>query len=316
LPLLLLPTTGVGIRDDLVGAVVNLVAGTPSQSDLGSLQNYLQKSDLPQTRLLRQPEILRALLDALFTPGSVGSSSPEARESLSVVIARLCALTNDRSEIEGSLKTAAEVCSNNPPGVPRSQLQKRVIGPLEKEIVHASVAGGVLLWIQHSLCENPKPIELKVVVPYYLYLSSKIAELHPALREDALEITGRAFEWNAPADVDELTILDIRKIYVEHLIDLSQKGIAFSVLQVVRRWSHSSDASLIRTFVRQMLAVVGPPFSKQFAESFLDFVSTGEICHAFKYDRDGRDLLRRFAGECDDAGILVPDVVQEVIAIA
>lgn len=98
----------------------------------------------------------------------------------------------------------------------------------------------------------------QVVVPYYLHLSTKIAEQHPPLREEVLAITSKAFEWKPP-ELDELITLDIQRIYVEHLIDLSRLGIALPVLNVVSRWQDKADTSSIRQFVKRMLTLVVSP---------------------------------------------------------
>lgn len=77
----------------------------------------------------------------------------------------LSSVLNNQAYVSCSFRSfieASEVCANNPPGVPRSTLQKKVILPLEKQLTHPAIAAGVLLWIEHSLCANPKPMELKV----------------------------------------------------------------------------------------------------------------------------------------------------------
>jgi len=152
---------------------------------------------------------------------------------------------------------------------------------------------------------------VQVVVPYYLNISTRIAEIHPLLRQDVLQVTAKAFD-SKSAELDELTWLDIRKIYTEHLIDISRLGIALPVLEVVSNWA-SEDISLLRNFVKLMLGLAGPPHSRDFASAFLALISKEEVRSSFRHDAEGLELLRRFIGECQDHETEVPPPILELL---
>jgi len=137
--------------------------GTPTLEEIELLKSYVKNGGKGLSDPICLPQVLQRLLFALFVPGGYGATDPKGRELLSEVIARSISSESSTAEsLSNSLKQTSELCANHPSGVPRSTLHRRVLGPLKQEIAHACVSAGVLIWIQHGLCENPKPMDLKV----------------------------------------------------------------------------------------------------------------------------------------------------------
>lgn len=151
-----------------------------------------------------------------------------------------------------------------------------------KYLRYPIVAYGLLKWIGKTLAGGSEddvlfPINQQVAAPYLL-LIDEIASAHQALRLEVHRVLMHLLQ-HEYSTLDVLVVLELRKLFVERLIHLMSTGYVLPVMHDVKQmWqSKTLDVSLIRYFVLELLDMIKPPISKDFAALFQPMVADENV---------------------------------------
>ena len=263
------------------------------------------------TIALRDPTILKILLQALFDPAKPPKPGP--REQLLRVIARVAADAAEecedtsavleeasvseskaharRAKVHAVLTEAQKICETNEV----SEVDAQVAILRRCSSSEPACACGLLVWTRRNLT-TPQFSGARfngTFLPAMLQLVGSIAEAHPGLQGEVCDLV-HAILIHEPGkeaeDVSAETAVTLRRRLLECLLWLLTRGCVFPVLAKLHEWLKTADYSLVRHLFTQLLTLCSPPYSEAFGRKLLAMVKEARTLEAHRGDEQRRGL--------------------------
>jgi len=250
-----------------------------------SSSKVLGSADPPPVELIRNPQFLELLVDALFVPGSRINPDHKSKYIFLLAYASSVAETYKKSQRKSinkdelkatveAVEKVHEICRENKGS---SELISDV-GTLYRCIRFPVVAAGVLRWVDYTVSDSSYFKLTTEHTPLHLALIDEIAECHPLLHQRILQLLVRLFEKPYP-ELEILVQLELKKTLLDRMVHLLSKGCVIPVMTYMKKcWEHQdTDVSLIRHFVTEVLDMISPPYTAEFVNLFLPFIENKDI---------------------------------------
>ena len=263
------------------------------------------------TIALRDPTILKILLQALFDPAKPPKPGP--RVQLLRVIARVAADAAEecedtsavleeasvseskaharRAKVHAVLTEAQKICETNEV----SEVDAQVAILRRCSSSEPACACGLLVWTRRNLT-TPQFSGARfngTFLPAMLQLVGSIAEAHPGLQGEVCDLV-HAILIHEPGkeaeDVSAETAVTLRRRLLECLLWLLTRGCVFPVLAKLHEWLKTADYSLVRHLFTQLLTLCSPPYSEAFGRKLLAMVKEARTLEAHRGDEQRRGL--------------------------
>jgi len=280
-------------------------------ADIVQLHKLYNSNDPPPVELIRIPQFLNLLTDALFKPGSKLNQEHKSKYIFLLAYASSVCDTYsvkkgvrkslNKDEVKGTMQALEKVhsiCSSNKGNM-------ELIAELDtiyKCIKFAAVSLGIIRWVESIVCE-PNYFSLNSdYCPIHLALLDEVVSNHPLLHSRVLQLYTRLFEGGRAiyGDMENLAEMEIKKMLVDRLVNLLSRGYVLPVVKYMALcWRNTdTDISLIRYFVTEVLETIAPPYSQEFVSLFLPLVENEEITGTMdKVDMDS-DPVSEFIVHC------------------
>lgn len=266
-------------------SLYNNPASSSSSSSAASSKGVGGAADPPPVELIRNPQFLELLVDALFVPGSRINPDHKPKYVFLLAYASSVAETYKKSQRKGvnkdelkltvdAVEKVHEICRENKGS---SELIADV-GTLYRCIRFPVVAVGVLRWVDYTVSDSSYFNLTTEHTPLHLALIDEIAECHPLLHQRILQLLVRLFEKPLP-ELEILVQLELKKTLLDRMVHLLSKGCVVPVMTYIKKcWEHQdTDVSLIRHFVTEVLDMISPPYTAEFVSLFLPFIENKDI---------------------------------------
>ncbi|XP_021954915.1 negative elongation factor D isoform X2 [Folsomia candida] len=263
-------------------------------------------NDPPPVELIRAPQFLELLIDALFKPGS--KLNPEHKSKYIYLLAYAASVCDifrrgqrhslKQDELKStitSIEKVHSICNSN-----KSSSELVVELPALYNCIRFPVLGvGVIRWVE---CTVTEPSYFKLCTehtPVHIALLDEIVANHHLLHQKVLELLILLFE-SKQDELEILVQLELRKMLLDRCVNLLTRGCVVPVLKYMKQcWLRGdTDISLIRYFVNEVLDVVSPPYSSEFVQLFLPLVESDEITGSSVKDyKDPSSEMQDVVGE-------------------
>lgn len=277
---------------------------------------YISTSDPPPVDLIRIPQFLELLIDALFKPGSKINQEHKSKYIYLLAYASsVCDNWNfkrgtrkslNKEELKGTTQAVEKVHSICSISKGSTELIAE-LGTLYQCIRFPVVSVGVIRWVE---CEVSDPMFFSLSTEYcpvHLALIDEVVTCHPLLHQRVLELFIQLFEKHYDS-LEILAQLEIKKMLLDRLVNLLSRGYVIPVVKYIKScWEKTdTDISLIRYFVSEVLDTISPPYSAEFVQLFLPLVENDEII-TDSMRRDGEeDPVAEFIVHCRANFVLPP----------
>ncbi|KAF6020116.1 NELFCD [Bugula neritina] len=276
-------------------------------ADVTILYTAYSSPDPPPVEMIRNPCLLNLFIDGLFTPGL--KINPEHKEKYLHILAYATTISetykrgvrksvnkDDLSSTRKFLKKAQEICSENTGG----QELIADIPTLFECLQYPVAAKGILTWIKHIVSDTKYFVHNTDHTPVHLILLDEVSTCQPLLQEQAQQLLVKLFE-SSHEEVDVLVQLDLKKMLLDRMVHLVSKGYVLPVCSYVKSCfeNQGCDISLIRYFLTEVLDIIEPPYSKEFAKIMYPLINNEDITASLRTD-DGADDASNFLSYCDE----------------
>ena len=226
-------------------------------ADIVQLHKLYSSTDPPPVELIRIPQFLNLLVEALFKPGSKINQEHKSKYIYLLAYASSVSDTytvrkgaNRRSinkdEVKGTMQALEKVhaiimsCKG-------SMDLLAELDTLYKCCKFAVVSVGVIRWVQTVVSQHNYFSLNSDYCPIHLALLDEVVSNHPLLHNSVLELYMELFE-GSYGEMEILAILEIKKMLVDRLVNLLSRGCVLPVVKyIVKCWQSSdTDISLIR----------------------------------------------------------------------
>ena len=287
-------------------------------ADITILHKMYTSQDAPPVDLLRIPQLLDLLLDALFKPGSRIHAEHKPKYIY------LLAYASSVYETQASgRKASAAKKPQQPMNVNKDEL-KNTISAIEKvslictekkmgsnellaelntlyQCIKVSpvVSLGIVQWVRHTVME-PNYFQLATEhTPLHLALLDEVTACHNTLHNKVFDLLVHLFESPAAQDLDVLVYMEVKKMLIDRMVHLLSKGFVMPVISYIKErfQKQDTDVSLIRYFVMEVLDVVSPPFTQEFVSLFLPLVENPEVTGQSRNETEAA-LVSQFLTQC------------------
>eukprot|EP00088_Acartia_fossae_P013799 TRINITY_DN17301_c0_g1_i1.p1 TRINITY_DN17301_c0_g1~~TRINITY_DN17301_c0_g1_i1.p1 ORF type:complete len:589 (+),score=153.64 TRINITY_DN17301_c0_g1_i1:41-1807(+) len=276
-------------------------------ADIVQLHRLYNSSDPPPVELIRIPQFLQLLIDALFKPGAKINQEHKSKYIFLLAYAssvcdtwsmkRGSRKTLNKDEVKGTsqaLEKVHSICSTNKGNV---ELLAE-LNTLYQCIRFPVVSVGVIRWVECIVTAVNYFSVNSDICPIHLALLDEVVANHPLLHSKVLSLFTSLFE-NSYGDMEILAALEIKKMLVDRLVNLLARGCVLPVVKYMAEcWrSTDTDISLIRYFVTEVLETIAPPYSTEFVALFLPLVENEDITGSMRIDSDS-DPVSEFIVHC------------------
>ncbi|XP_071439767.1 negative elongation factor D [Hetaerina americana] len=295
-----------------------LSRNTLNPADITVLYRNYSALDPPPIDLIRNPQFLELLVDALFKPGV--KLNPEHKSKYMYLLAYAASVCEAPGNV-GKGPKGGQGRRGGGGTVPSKEELKATAQAIEK--VHAVccstrgsaeliadlstlyqcirfpvVSVGMVRWVESTVTE---PSYFKLCTehtPIHLALLDEVAACHPLLHPKVLSLLVCLFE-SKQDELEILVQLEMRKMLLDRMVNLLSRGCVVPVVKYVKQcWQRGdTDISLIRYFVTEVLEAIAPPYSPEFVQLFLPMVENEEITGTMRCDGDN-DPVSEFIGHC------------------
>lgn len=292
-----------------------LSRNTLNPADIVVLHRLYTAVDPPPVDLIRIPQFLELLIDALFKKGSKINQEHKSKYIFLLAYASsVCDNWNfkrgtrkslNKDELKGTTQAVEKVHSICSASKGSTELIAE-LGPLYHCIRFPVVSVGIIRWVE-CVVSDPMFFSLSTeYCPVHLALIDEVVSCHPLLHQRVLELFIQLFEATYEA-LEILAQLEIKKMLLDRLVNLLSRGYVIPVVKYIRAcWdSTDTDVSLIRYFVREVLDTIAPPYSNEFVQLFLPLVENDEITESMRIDGE-EDPVSEFIVHCRANFILPP----------
>nr|KAF7423547.1 hypothetical protein H0235_008830 [Vespula pensylvanica] len=283
-----------------------LSRNTLNPADITVLFRNYSAAEPPSIELLRNPQFLELLVDALFKPGV--KVNPEHKSKyiyLLAYAASVCEVSakkgNTRKVNKDELKTTIQaiekvhnICNINKGSTELiAELQT-----LYQCIRFPVVSVGVIRWVE---CTVTEPSYFKLCTehcPVHLALLDEVVVCHSLLHPKVLQLLVQLFE-SKQDELEILVQLEMKKMLIDRMVNLLSRDCVVPVVCYIKQcWQRGdTDVSLIRYFVTEVLEAIAPPYTAEFVQLFLPMVEDEEITGTMRGDNDN-DLVSEFIVHC------------------
>ncbi|KAK9702311.1 TH1 protein [Popillia japonica] len=254
-------------------------------ADITVLYKNYNLPDPPPMDLIRTPQFLELLVDALFKPGI--KLNPDHKPKYIYLLAYAASVC----EIQ---ETVHKICNINKGS---SELMAD-LSNLYQCLKFPVVSIGVIRWVECTVTE-PSYFKLSTEhTPLHLALLDEVVTLHPLLHTQILDLLVRLFE-SKQDELEILVQLEMRKMVLDRMVNLLCSGCVVPVVKYIKQcWQKGdTDISLIRYFVTEVLEDIGPPYSSEFVNLFMPMVENDEITGTMRGDGEN-DPVSEFIVYC------------------
>jgi len=267
---------------------------------------YNHATDPPPVDLIRIPQFLELLIDALFKKGSKINQEHKSKYIYLLAYASsVCDNWNfkrgtrknlNRDELKGTTQAVEKVHSICTSSKGSTELIAE-LSTLYHCIRFPVVSVGVIRWVE---CVVSDPMFFSLCTEYcpvHLALIDEVVTCHPLLHQRVLELFIQLFEAHYE-NLEILAQLEIKKMLLDRLVNLLSKGFVIPVVKyILACWQGSdTDISLIRYFVKETLDTIAPPYSLEFVQLFLPLVENDEITESMRNEEE--DPVSEFIVHC------------------
>jgi len=283
---------------------------TLNPGDVTVLYKAYTSPQPPSVDLLRIPLFLDLLIRILFKPGS--SINPEHQAKYTFLLGYATSVwetvedgesMTDTSELNMTVQAIERVHSVCVKDVGAASLQTTAeVGLLYQCIRHPVVAMGLMTWVEECLSEKNYPIVITEPTPLQIVLLDEVSSCHPLQHKMVLNLLTSFFS-RSYKDLDTLVELEFKKTVLDRMIHLLSRGYVLPVVAFVKECmdSQTTDVSLLRHFVVEVLEMIAPPYSPAFIDIFLPIVSNSEITGTIQ-TADKEDDVSLFLAHCNENG--------------
>ncbi|XP_023330402.1 negative elongation factor D [Eurytemora carolleeae] len=284
-----------------------LSRNTLNPADIVQLHKLYSSSDPPPVELIRIPQFLQLLIEALFRPGAKINQEHKSKYIFLLAYASsVCDTwsmkkgnrkTLNKDEVKGTMQALEKVhsiCSANKGNV---ELLAE-LNALYQCIKFPVVSVGVIRWVECIVSASNYFSLNSDYCPLHLALLDEVVANHPLLHSKVLTLFTTLFE-GSYGEMEILAALEIKKMLVDRLVNLLSRGYVLPVVKYMAQcWRNTdTDISLIRYFVTEVLETIAPPYSSEFVALFLPLVENEEITGTMRMDSDS-DPVSEFIVHC------------------
>ncbi|KAL7634199.1 UNVERIFIED_CONTAM: hypothetical protein RMT77_015528 [Armadillidium vulgare] len=282
-------------------------------ADITVLFKLYSSQDPPVVDLIRIPQLLELLIDALFKPGS--KVNPEHKGKYIYLLAYSASIYEvpkkgnrqrqvNRDDLKATQQAIEKVHNICQGGKSAMELIAE-INTLYSCIRFPVVSVGLVRWVE---CVVQEPSFFKLcteTTPTHLALLDEVVSIHPLLHNRILNLLIQLFE-SEQSDLEILVQLELRKMLLDRMVNLFSRGCVIPVMKYIKTCCEKDDTdiSLIRYFVREVLEIIAPPYTPEFIQLFLPLVENEEITGQLRMNTDN-DLVADFIGHCKSKYIMM-----------
>ncbi|XP_042865780.1 negative elongation factor D-like [Penaeus japonicus] len=275
-------------------------------ADITVLFKLYSSQDPPLVELIRIPQLLELLIDALFKPGSKVNQEHKGKYIYLLAYSASVYETpkkgsrprqvnrDDLKPTQQAIEKVHNICQG---GKSAMELIAE-INTLYQCIRFPVVSVGLVRWIE---CVVKEPSYFKLcteTTPTHLALLDEVVSIHPLLHSRVLNLLIELFE-SEFQDLEILVQLELRKMLLDRMVNLLSRGCVLPVMKYIKSCytKGDTDISLIRYFVREVLEIVSPPYTVEFVQLFLPLVENEDITGSMRMNTDS-DLVTEFIAHC------------------
>lgn len=270
-------------------------------ADITILYKMYTDMNPPPVDLIRVPAFLDLLIDALFKPSS--KVNPEHKPKYVYVLSYSASVTETykkgqrKSIIKDELKPTTQALEKVQSLCAENKNSSELIADVNVLFLNLKfpvIAYGVLKWVDYTVSDTNYFKLNTDHTPLHLVLIDEIVTNHVLLHQKALDLLVRLFE-STFEELDVLVRLELKKTLLDRMVHLFSKGFVLPVVSYICKcWDkQDTDISLIRHFVTEVLDVIAPPYTSDFAQLFLPLIENKDITGSIRTD-DGRDPVSEF----------------------
>nr|XP_012152712.1 PREDICTED: negative elongation factor D-like isoform X1 [Megachile rotundata] len=283
-----------------------LSRNTLNPADISVLFRNYSTAEPPPIELLRNPQFLELLVDALFKPGV--KINPEHKSKYIYLLAYAASVCDipakkghSRKLNKDELKTTIQAIEkvHNICNINKGSTELIAeLHTLYQCIRFPVVSVGVIRWVE---CTVTEPSYFKLCTehcPVHLALLDEVVVCHSLLHPKILQLLVQLFE-SKQDELEILVQLEMKKMLIDRMVNLLSKGCVVPVVCYIKQcWQRGdTDVSLIRYFVTEVLEAIAPPYTAEFVHLFLPMVEDEEITGSMRGDSDN-DLVSEFIIHC------------------
>lgn len=286
-----------------------LSRNTLNPADITVLYRNYSSSEPPPIDLIRNPQFLDLLVDALFKTGvKLNQEHKPKYIYLLAYAASVCESTPKNGQQSGkktlnkdelkqttaAIEKVHNICNQN-----KGSLELIAdLQTLYNCIKYPVVAVGVIRWVEATVTE---PSYFKLCTdssPIHLVILDEVATLHSSLHDQILQLIIKLFE-SKQDELEILVQLELRKMLLDRMVHLLARGCVVPVVKYIKQCcaKGDTDISLIRYFVMEVLDTITHPYSNEFVQLFLPMVENEEITGTMKMKDGENDVVSEFIGE-------------------
>ncbi|XP_063439712.1 negative elongation factor D-like [Mytilus trossulus] len=270
-------------------------------ADITILYKMYTDMNPPPVDLIRVPAFLDLLIDAMFKP--VSKVNPEHKAKYIYVLSYAASVTETykkgqrKSIVKDELKPTTQALEKVQSLCAENKNSSELIADVNVLFLNLKfpvIAYGVLKWVDYTVSDTNYFKLNTDHTPLHLVLIDEIVTNHVLLHQKALDLLVRLFE-STFEELDVLVRLDLKKTLLDRMVHLFSKGFVLPVVSYICKcWDkQDTDISLIRHFVTEVLDVIAPPFTADFAQLFLPLIENKDITESIRMD-DGSDPVSEF----------------------
>ncbi|XP_015187596.1 PREDICTED: negative elongation factor D isoform X2 [Polistes dominula] len=276
-------------------------------ADISVLYRNYSAAEPPSIELLRNPQFLELLVDALFKPGV--KVNPEHKSKYIFLLAYAASVCEvpakkgnarkvNKEELKMTIQAIEKVhniCNINKGSTELVVELQTIYQCLRFPVVSV----GVIRWVE---CTVTEPSYFKLCTehcrPVHLALLDEVVACHPLLHTKVLQLLVQLFE-SKQDELEILVQLEIKKMLIDRMVNLLSRDCVIPVVCYIKQcWQRGdTDVSLIRYFVTEVLDTIVPPYTPEFVQLFLPMVEDEEITGTMRGDNDN-DVVSEFIVYC------------------
>ncbi|BFZ13494.1 hypothetical protein BsWGS_16533 [Bradybaena similaris] len=272
-------------------------------ADVTVLYKMYSEVDPPPVALIRMPDFLDLLVDALYNPAS--KIIPEHKAKYVFLLAYSVSVVESSRRGKGrrlnkeELKSTIQAIEKTHTLLSNHKGSSDLIAEVSTlfTCLKFPVVGmGVLHWVDLTVSE-PNFFKLNTDhTPLHLVLVDEIVSNHLLLHQRALDLLTRLFE-NTYDELDVLVRLELKKMLLDRMLHLLHKGCVMPVVTFITRCVEDTDISLVRHFVTELLDMIAPPYTEEFVRLLLPLIENKAVTDKLRTS-DGKDPVSEFIDHC------------------
>ncbi|KAJ8897124.1 hypothetical protein PR048_002470 [Dryococelus australis] len=283
-----------------------LSRNTLNPADITVLYRNFSSTEPPPIDLIRIPQFLELLVDALFKPGV--KLNPEHKPKYMYLLAYAASVyenpgkkgqtrTLNKDELKQTIQAVEKVhtiCNVNK----GSTELLAELSTLYQCIRFPVVSVGVVRWVESTVMEASYFKLCTEHTPVHLAVLDEVVTCHILLHPRVLQLLVRLFE-SKQDELEILVQLEMRKMLLDRMVNLLSRGCVVPVVKYIKQcWQRGdTDVSLIRYFVTEVLEAISPPYTPEFVQLFLPMVENDEITGTMRGDGEN-DTVSEFIVYC------------------